>query len=92
MNTPICFILYSVPKTPLVPRLKILVALKLLLQTLLFIGLFAIHLRILVMGRGVLMSVAGFITPVMKSGACSSVMTLYPKAKPERIKVKNLFK
>lgn len=60
MNSPICFILSK--KTPSVLRLKILVAMKVLLQTLLFIDLFAIHLRILVVERRALMSVADFIT------------------------------
>lgn len=60
MNSPICFILSK--KTPLVLWLKMLVALKVLLQTLLFIDLFAIHLRILVVERRALMSVADFIT------------------------------
>lgn len=49
MNSPICFILSK--KIPSVLRLKIVVALKVLLQTLLFIDLFAIHLRILVVER-----------------------------------------
>lgn len=60
MNSPICFILSK--KTALVLWLKMLVALKVLLQTLLFIDLFAIHLRILVVERRALMSVADFIT------------------------------
>lgn len=59
MNSSICFFLSK--KIPSVLRLKILVALKVLLQTLLFIDLFAIHLRILVVERRALMSVADFI-------------------------------
>lgn len=88
MNRPICFILSK--KIPLVLRLKILVALKVLLQILLFIDLFAIYLRTLAVERAALMSVADFITLDTKQGVCSRVMTLYPTAKSERIKVKNL--
>lgn len=36
------------------------------------------------------MSVADFITLDIKLGVYRHVMTLYPKAKPEGIKVKNL--
>lgn len=60
MNSPICFILSK--KTRSVLRLKILVALKVLFEALLFIDLFSIHLRSLVVERRALMSVADFIT------------------------------
>lgn len=56
----------------------------------LFIDLFAIYLRTLAVERAELTSVADFITLDIKQGACSHVMTLYPTAKSERIKVKNL--
>lgn len=60
INSPICFILLKT--SPSVLRLKTFVALKVLFEALLFIDLFSIHIRILVVERREPMSVADFIT------------------------------